>query len=309
MATENGGRPPLPDGLIGFGPEANCTLDICPIEWTVYQYRPSLPANSVFIAFFATGLLTHVYLGYRWRSWFYMTFMVLGCLFAIIGYAGRLMLYDNPFAFTGFLIQIVCITTAPVFYTAAIYVTLAKVINYFGPQLSRFNPKLFYWVFIPFDLVCLVLQAAGGAISTTSSGSSQAGVDIAMGGLVLQVIVLFAFCILLGDYLVRYFRQPTVTTLDNRLKLFFGFLAFAVILIFGRCIFRAYELSQGYQNSDLITDEALFIGLEGVLVVIATFSLCIGHPGFVFGKDSKAVAPSPPEPEADVEAKPASRSS
>ncbi|KEY73777.1 hypothetical protein S7711_03085 [Stachybotrys chartarum IBT 7711] len=291
----------LPNGLIVFGPDANCTLDLCPIEWSVYQYRPSLASSITFIVLYALALLLHVYLGVRWRTWGYMVFMIHGCVFALIGYGGRIILYQNPFAFAGFMLQIVFITTAPVFYTAAIYITLAKAVNHFGPELSRFNPKFFYWVFIPFDLVCLVLQAAGGALSTTSSGSSQTGVDIAMAGLILQVVVLFAFCALLGDYLFRYFRRGGAVTVDMRLKLFFGFLAFAVVLIFGRCIYRAYELSQGYRDSDLITDEALFIGLEGVLIIIATYALCIGHPGFVFSPNAKVVQPNAAQVDSNIE--------
>lgn len=116
----------LPNGLIVFGPDANCTLDLCPIEWSVYQYRPSLASSIAFIVLYALALLLHVYLGVRWRTWGYMVFMIHGCVFALIGYGGRIILYQNPFAFAGFMLQIVFITTAPVFYTAAIYITLAK---------------------------------------------------------------------------------------------------------------------------------------------------------------------------------------
>jgi hypothetical protein len=48
------------------------------------------------------------------------------------------------------------------------------------------------------------------------------------------------------------------------MRIFFGFVSAAVILILARCAFRCYELSEGYEDSDLITDEGLFIGLEGV---------------------------------------------
>ena len=73
--------------------------------------------------------------------------MFFGCVAEMLGYGGRIMLYKDPFSFTGFLLQIsmfpqavnvpyeevltvpalVCITIAPVFYTAAIYVTLSKM--------------------------------------------------------------------------------------------------------------------------------------------------------------------------------------
>lgn len=116
----------LPHGFIVFGPDANCTLALCPVEWSVYQYRPSLPASIAFIAMFGLAMLVHIYLGIRWRSWFFMSFMLMGCLMEIVGYAGRIILRGNPFSFGGFMLQIVFITIGPVFYTAAIYVTLSK---------------------------------------------------------------------------------------------------------------------------------------------------------------------------------------
>ncbi|KAM5345855.1 hypothetical protein ACJ41O_011716 [Fusarium nematophilum] len=289
-----------PDNLVIFGPDANCTLDLCPIEWSVYQYRPSLPSNIVFIILYALAMGIHIFLGIRWRSWFYMTFMILGCFFEIIGYIGRILLYSNPFSFPGFMIQIVFITSGPVFYTAAIYVTLSKTIQCFAPEISRFRPQLVWWIFIPADLVCLTLQAAGGALSTVSQGSSQTGIDVAMAGLAFQVAILVLFCVLLGDYLIRYFRSGKASALSNRMRIFFGSLSTAVLLILGRCIFRCYELSEGYQGSDLVTDEGLFIGLEGVLIVIAVFCLCVGHPGLVFN-DNKTVVNEQPSSNSDIE--------
>ncbi|KAH7159642.1 RTA1 like protein-domain-containing protein [Dactylonectria estremocensis] len=270
--------------VIYFGPDANCTLELCDIQWSVYKYQPSLAANVTFIVLYAIAMGTHIFLGVRWRSWWYMIFMMLGCLSEIIGYIGRIILHYNPFSFPGFMIQIVFVTSGPVYYTAAIYVTLAKTIQYLAPEVSRIKPKLIWWIFIPADIICLTLQAAGGALSTVSQGSSQTGVDIAMAGLALQVVVLVVFCVLMGDYLFRYLRSKTTNGLNTRLRLFFGFLSAAVLMILGRCAFRCYELSEGYQNSSVITDEGLFIGLEGVLIVIAVFCLCIGHPGFVFNE-------------------------
>ncbi|WZH42354.1 uncharacterized protein QYS62_003346 [Fusarium acuminatum] len=253
-----------PDGLIVFGPDANCTLDLCPVEWSVYQYRPSLAANIAFIVLYAIAMGAHMFLGIRWKQWFYMSFMMVGCLFEIIGYIGRIILYKNPFNFGGFMVQIVFITSGPVWYTAAVYVTLSKIIKYLAPEASRFKPELVWWLFIPADITCLVLQAAGGALSTISQGSSQTGIDVALAGLSLQVVILVLFCALLGDYLWRYFRSGAAGAIDNRMRIFFGFVSAAVILILARCAFRCYELSEGYQDSDLVTNEGLFIALEGV---------------------------------------------
>ncbi|KAJ6436283.1 integrase core domain-containing protein [Purpureocillium lavendulum] len=254
----------------------------CPVEWSVYQYRPSLPANIIFLALFAIAGAVHIFLGVKWRSWGFMSFMIFGCLVETIGYIGRIVLYNNPFSFGGFMVQIIFISTGPVFYTGAIYVTLSQTIEHLAPRLSRFKPKLFYWIFIPADLVCLVLQAAGGALSTTSSGSSTTGVDVAMTGLALQVAVLFIFSLLFADYMVRFMCDSSTPPLSSRVRRFLSGLSLAIALILGRSIYRCYELSKGYRDSDLITDQGLFIALEGVLIVIAVFALCIGHPGLSF---------------------------
>jgi hypothetical protein len=170
----------------------------------------------------------------------------------------------------------VCLTIAPVFFTASIYVTLSKTIIFLAPELSRFKPQLFYWIFIPADVVCLILQAAGGALST--SDDSQIGVDISMAGLILQVIVIVAFVVAFADYMVRYWRSGHMDSFGWRVKAFFVGLAASIILILTRCIYRVAELQDGY-SGELITHEIPFIILEGVVIVLASIALMWGHPG------------------------------
>ena len=141
------GVPSLPPNVVVFGPRANCTLEICPVQSSVYGYRPSLAANLSFIALYTVASLIHVYLGIRWKQWWFMACMLVGAANAVIGYAGRVMMYYNPFNFAAFMLQIsehhssllgrakqcqrltsgapVCITTGPVYYCAAVYITLA----------------------------------------------------------------------------------------------------------------------------------------------------------------------------------------
>ncbi|KAL2752844.1 hypothetical protein ACRALDRAFT_1072666 [Sodiomyces alcalophilus JCM 7366] len=278
-----------------FGPDANCTLDLCPIEWSVYQYRPMLGVNIMFIVLYALLLAVHAYLGWRWRSWWFAGFMASGCLFEILGYAGRVQLFYNPWNFSAFLTQAVCITSAPVFFTASIYVTLSKAIEFFSPQSSRMPARLFYW-FILADIICLALQGSGGALSTLTSGVSQEGIDLSMAGLVLQVIVLVVFCGLFIDFMVRYLRRvrrlrpdvPMRDVVGPTQELFFGMLSVAFLFILGRCIYRVDELSEGYLGSARITNERLYISLEGLFIVFAVIALCIGHPGFGFRESEKA---------------------
>ena len=118
-------------GLEVYGPDANCTLTpgplYCLVNYSVYQYRPTLAGNVSFLVFFFFAMCIHIALGVRYRTWTYMSVMAAGCISEILGYGGRLMLYQNPFDFTGFLLQIICITFGPTWFTAGIYLTLSKM--------------------------------------------------------------------------------------------------------------------------------------------------------------------------------------
>lgn len=147
-------------------------------------------------------------------------------------------------------------------------------ISTFAPALSRFRPSFLYWVFIPCDLMSLVLQGAGGALSATSSGLSKTGVTIALAGLAFQVFTLVLFCAIYVDFVWRYYKSGLATrhgaqkegrtfTFGERLRVFYSFEVLAVVMILARCAFRVEELSDGY-GGPLVKREDLFIGLEGV---------------------------------------------
>jgi hypothetical protein len=102
-----------PNGYVGFGADSNCTLSLCDVKYSVFEYRPSLPANSLFTALFILSGGVHLFQGFHaWKSrrystqWFYCWAMVLGCVTEIVGYIGRILLHSNPFSFDYFLIQI-----------------------------------------------------------------------------------------------------------------------------------------------------------------------------------------------------------
>jgi len=50
--------------------------------------------------------MIHLALGIKWRTWFFVGAIAWGCLAEILGYGGRIQLWQDPFSFTGFLMQI-----------------------------------------------------------------------------------------------------------------------------------------------------------------------------------------------------------
>lgn len=140
----NLGPQQLPNGLIPFGEEANCTLALCPLEASILQYQPSQAASGTFIAIFALLMIIHAGQGTWTRSWGFMACMVCGCVLEIAGYIGRLIIHDNPFDFNGFIMQIgllyLCISIEGLH--ANLYIQSAS-------PLHRFSSALRFTLYCP----------------------------------------------------------------------------------------------------------------------------------------------------------------
>jgi hypothetical protein len=113
--------------FIANGDDANCTVSTCPLDLSTYGYRPSLGASGALIGLYAICLIVQLGLGIRYRSWWFMGCMILGCFCEIIGYVGRILYWNNPWDDAGFIMQIVLITIGPVFFSGAIYVLLSRL--------------------------------------------------------------------------------------------------------------------------------------------------------------------------------------
>jgi hypothetical protein len=101
-------------------------------------------------------------------------------------------------------------------------------------------------------------------MSATSNGKSQAGVDIALAGLIFQVITLTFFVICVVDYAWRSRQIWTKRNFSARFNIFAMAVSLATTLILIRCCYRVYELSEGYsRDSEALREEPLFNGLEG----------------------------------------------
>lgn len=255
-----------------------CTLETCPIELSTFGYRPSLAANIVFVAIFgACALVQTVELAIL-QSYTFSIPIILGGACEIIGYVGRIMLYDDPFSQDGFLIQVCCLTIGPAFYSAAIYFCIADIVKLFGEEASRLKPAHYAWIFIPCDLVSLILQGAGGGLASIASQNNEdptPGTNVMVAGLAFQVFSLLIFNVLIVEFLWRARKLRKRETADEgsfdekpsaghkKLLLFALPFALAILCIFVRCVFRVAELSNGW-TGELIKHEDTFIALEGV---------------------------------------------
>jgi hypothetical protein len=201
------------------------------------------------------------------------------------------MLHNSPFDNNYFLMYLVTLTIAPALLTAAIYLCLSRIVIVYGPHLSRFAPRTYTLVFCTCDIISLVLQALGGGIASTADtvSSSDLGKNIMLAGLGFQVFSLILFALAAGEFALRVHqnkggRNPRYEELVSS-KLFKSFLfglVVAGVTIFVRSVYRCIELSGGFNGTLFVSDEALFMVLEGVMIVLATTCLTVLHPAVAF---------------------------
>lgn len=275
----------------------NPDFALCDQVRSFYQYRVDLAPNAALLAIFSLSLIAYIvtWIITRVGTAFNIA-LILGLICEILGYAGRIMSWDNPWSENGFLIQICCLTIGPAFMAAGIYLCLRRIVSAFGAENSRLPPEYYTRIFIPCDVISLVLQALGGAIASIAShnhDSPDLGSNIMIAGLAFQVFTILAFIIASLDFAIRTVRRhralgesafdqnPAVKRVRDslRFRLFLGALALAAFCILWRSAFRVAELSEGWEGP-VMGDQAMFVGFEGILIVVAVAALNIFHPGF-----------------------------
>ena len=243
----------------------------CPVEDTIYGFRPNLGGNLFFVVLFGLLAIVNLVLGIRFRSWTYLIAMVLGAAVESLGHVGRVLLNDNPYSEIGFQIQICCLIFAPAFIAAGIYLILKHIVLCFGQEYSFLKARYYTWLFIFCDLLSLAMQGLGGGLAATASDGSDmlfTGSDIMMAGICFQVVTMTTFGLFAAIYLVRLLRsrKPLSSTAQMvwrsvKFRLFLGGFVLAYLTTLIRCIYRIAEMEGGW-GSELMQSEVEFVVLD-----------------------------------------------
>ncbi|KAJ9206613.1 hypothetical protein DTO164E3_854 [Paecilomyces variotii] len=294
----------MPSGHFGLCTEVTPQ---CPVQATTLGYYPNRGANVFFAVVFGICTLVTFLVGVNRKTWTFAFAVTAGFALETVGYIGRIILHNNPWSSTGFKIQIVCLILAPTLICAGIYLTLKHIALAISPHLSRLNPRLYTWLFIPFDIFCLVLQGVGGGVDASAETHPKllpTGNNIIISGIVLQVVILSIFGLLSVDFFYRAKRyhgrdgdgdgdgdgevvmgkkrEQARVWRDRKFRIFVG----AVSLAYLGILIRIAEMSGGWGNP-VMQNEGLFIALEGVMVLYPAVLLSIFPPGIFFPQMSK----------------------
>ncbi|KAF4952738.1 hypothetical protein FGADI_6490 [Fusarium gaditjirri] len=233
-----------------------------------YGYVPSTAAGIVFCVLFGLSTIVHLYQLGRSRVWWCSVF-VIGGLVEIIGWAGRTWSSQCPYNTSAFVMQISTLIIAPVFVTAGIYIILGRLIGIFGHDCSILRPNLYLWIFCTCDVISLVVQALGGGMASAAvnkNGNTAPGTHIMVAGIVFQLASMSIFVVLAIDFLIRSTKRGMLRS---------GKQSSIPIL----------KLLQGWSGY-LVTHEQYFIGLDGVMMVIAIWIFNFIHPASFFPRSS-----------------------
>ncbi|KAG9236967.1 putative RTA1 domain protein [Amylocarpus encephaloides] len=294
----------------------DCTPELCSLDlYGVLKYQPSAGANIAFMAIFGVLLLATFGIAFRHKTPTLTIAMSCGLILEIIGYWARFQMRRSMFNDGPFLLQIICLTIAPIFFCAALYLTLSRVIVHYGPHNSLIAPRVYTLAFITADVIALIMQSIGGGLANSAASKEgiKTGENVMLAGLSFQVISLTVFIGLCLVFFWNVFtdRKAIETVLwaqgkverptpDVRgYKLFLSGMSFpysrtnpyshfqawalATLLILARSIFRVAELAHGFKSA-LANDEIAFMTLEGGMILLATLIMTSFHPGHFIGE-------------------------
>ena len=130
-------------------------------------------------------------------------------------------------------------------------------------------------------------------MASQNNNSPDTGDNIMIAGLAFQVATLLLFMGFSLDFALHAWkrhRQLGAAAFDQSesarrtrgswlFRGFVGALALSTICIFWRSVYRVAELSNGW-DGPLMKRQGLFIGFEGVMVVVAVVALNVFNPSF-----------------------------
>ncbi|KAK8155680.1 sphingoid long-chain base transporter RSB1 [Phyllosticta citribraziliensis] len=260
----------------------------CPVEGSIYGYAPSLHMNAFAGLVFAICMVGQLGMGMYKKTWSYLLAVGGGCALELLGSLGLIAMHFNPYSHTGFQAAVICLTIAPAFLAAGIYLNLKHLVLIFGPQFSVLRPpSLYTWVFVASDVLSIACQAVGSGMAAKQDPKIMwDAVRIIKGGMAFQITTLGMFAGCAAWYFVRVVMHrrelnPGTKALRQRwmFRLFLGSMSLAYVAILTRCAFRMAEFDDGWR-SKIMTNETFFIALDTVPCLIAVVAQTVLHPGY-----------------------------
>lgn len=239
----------------------------------------------------------------KYRFWSF-SFISVACIMEVIGYVFRILSSrTDPYRISFFVGQYFCITCAPVFISACIYVFLTEFTlwtirkGFSNRALTRFalTPSRILWIFISADVACTLLQITGASLignrTSKQQDPTQAN-NILIAGLAVQTASSLLFLSIMVQVMVTCSRSASNNKeleAEWRKKRAASIgICLAALLVFLRTVFRLAESADGVFGY-LSSHEVFFGSLEFAPIVLSLVLLSIWHPGRIFGRPQRGI--------------------
>ncbi|KAJ7136413.1 RTA1 like protein-domain-containing protein [Mycena crocata] len=253
-----------------------------------YGYVPQEAVAILFITLYGISTVLHIGQATCYRAWWLFPTAVLCGVGELIGWGARLWSSISPLASTPFTIQISTIIIAPTPLLAATFIIFSRVVQQLGTSYSWLTPKWYTILFLPCDIIALVIQGVGGGMASSADdlAGANVGANVMLGGIAFQFAVIIIFSTISADVVQRYLRDKPARpnnsgprgVLTPQLKIMLAALLFSTTTLFIRSVYRIIELTGGWDGR-IIHTEVYFNVLDGGMVVLAIFTLNFAHPG------------------------------
>ncbi|KAI1336565.1 RTA1 like protein-domain-containing protein [Xylariaceae sp. FL0016] len=287
---------------------ADCNSGDCARVFLTYQ--PSLAGNAVLLALFAILIVVALTFGFKYRSSVFATAVSTGLGLEVMGYIGRLLLHGNPDSRGDFIVFLLGTILGPTCICGAMFLVMPRIVKIYGDEYHSWRPVWYLFLFYALTTVSLILQLAGILVSTVLDGSDMIdiGVRVTVVGLVIQLV---AIAIFVGHAILFAIALRTRRhVLDDKYASVYssgfykGFMvAFstATVLLLVRTAYRTVDIAEGYESS-IAQSEALFLVLDGVMVLLSTILLLAFFPARALGASwtqtsTRSTPLAPPRPE------------
>ncbi|KEF61859.1 uncharacterized protein A1O9_03430 [Exophiala aquamarina CBS 119918] len=228
-------------------------------EHRLYPFEPSTAAAAIYAVAFGILTVGHTFRMFQSRQWF-MSILVVGSSFEVGGFAVRLTSINDPCTLGIYIVQYLLILLAPSIFSANIYMILGRTIRaVHGEALSPIRPTWLTKIFVTGDVLCFLIQMAGGGMLAGAEGDKKRadlGKFTILAGLFLQIVLFAVFIVVSYIFYNRLRKQPTPRSRQPEIRwLTMLYVLFGVsMLITVRNIFRVVEYAAG-EDGYLLTNE------------------------------------------------------
>lgn len=154
--------------IASMGNRGDCTLLTCPVPDGFFSSPPSAAGSGFFLAAFSLLIPVHLFTGIRYRTPLYSSAIIAGLAFEVMGYIGRILLKSDVASTSYFALYLTGVNMGPTFLTAAIFLTLPRIVVLYGKGFTLISQPLYFAMFfLAFGAFALAFETAGAAFAAT----------------------------------------------------------------------------------------------------------------------------------------------